>query len=57
MTTSGYVWNETFAARAARPHDVKGRLDAVGSSAATSVRHADDRLGHQEAANAPATRL
>lgn len=25
MTTSGYVWNETFAARAARPHDAKGR--------------------------------
>ena len=25
MTTSGYIWNETFAARAARPHDVKGR--------------------------------
>ena len=25
MTTSGYIWNETFAARAARPHDVKGQ--------------------------------
>jgi CubicO group peptidase (beta-lactamase class C family) len=25
MTTSGYIWNETFAARAARPHDATGR--------------------------------
>ncbi|MBA2353819.1 MAG: serine hydrolase [Acidobacteria bacterium] len=25
MTTSGYIWNETFGARAARPHDVKGQ--------------------------------
>jgi CubicO group peptidase (beta-lactamase class C family) len=25
MTTSGYIWNETFAARAARPHDAKGQ--------------------------------
>jgi len=25
MTSSGYVWNQTFAARMARPHDEKGR--------------------------------
>ena len=25
MTSAGYIWNDTFAARAARPHDDKGQ--------------------------------
>ena len=41
MTTSGYIWNETFAARAARPHDAKGRPeDNRKRTAADAARYA-----------------
>jgi CubicO group peptidase (beta-lactamase class C family) len=37
MTTSGYIWNDTFAARAARPHDVKGRPEDNRKRSAADV--------------------
>lgn len=37
MTTSGYIWNDTFEARAARPHDVKGRPEDKRKRTAADV--------------------
>ena len=40
MTTRGYIWNETFATRAARPHDVKGRQRTTEAHATDVARYA-----------------
>ena len=41
MTSSGYVWNDLFEAKAARPHDAKGALFAKGhASAVDAARYA-----------------
>lgn len=37
MMSSGYLWNETFTARAARPHDVKGQPEDNRRSKAEDV--------------------
>ena len=37
MSSSSYVWQEEFERRAARPHDVEGRLLPVGRTSATDA--------------------
>jgi CubicO group peptidase (beta-lactamase class C family) len=37
MRSSGYVWNDTFTARAARPHDVKGQPEDNRRSTVSDV--------------------
>lgn len=37
MMSSGYLWNDTFTARAARPHDVKGQAENNRKSTAEDV--------------------
>lgn len=37
MSSAGYIWNDTFTARAARPHDVKGQPEDNRKSTADDV--------------------